>query len=173
MFINESEEQPGSRVGHPPSASLCLVWAGWAARSPAQGAPEGTWASPSVLHMELLPARASSGERACRDAWQKHRELGSWSPSLFPWFSAASSERTSEGGSREHSATLSSPFLGPPGSLAFPSSSSFRWGAATSEDWQERASPTGESFITEMADRRLTGNVCHSGEADVSAKYAC
>lgn len=82
-------------------------------------------------------------------------------------------ERTSEGGSREHSATLSSPFLGPPGSLAFPSSSSFRWGAATSEDWQERASPTGESFITEMADRRLTGNVCHSGKADVSAKYAC
>lgn len=67
----------------------------------------------------------------------------------------------------KHTATLSSPFLGPPGSLAFPSSSSFRWRAAANVDWQERSSPAGESFITELADRRLIGNVCHGGEAEL------
>lgn len=33
MFMNESEEQPGSRVRAPTSASLCLISVGWAARS--------------------------------------------------------------------------------------------------------------------------------------------
>lgn len=76
MFMNECEEQPGSRVRAPTSASLCLMSVGWAARSLDQGSPEGTWASPSALDVELLPARTSSGDRARRDAWKKRRELG-------------------------------------------------------------------------------------------------
>lgn len=75
--------------------------------------------------------------------------------------------RTPERGSIEHTATLSGRFSGPPGSLAFPSSFQFQWRATPKEDWQKRSSSMSESFITEIADRRLIGNVCHGGKADL------